>query len=139
MSHHHKPHAVSEKMYIDTISSDLTNRKKRLKRKKKGHTRHSKHDDKDEKLYIDISDLRDPKRNKKLKTKDQTEHEDSTKLVIHTGIEKTPSAAATDNKKDMLVIEWVDIKQTRLDILSNYRAWTPARIVQVFRKHYTNN
>ena len=35
MSHHHKPHAVSEKMYIDTISSDLTNRKKRLKRKKK--------------------------------------------------------------------------------------------------------
>ena len=42
MSHHHKPHAVSEKMYIDTISSDLTNRKKRLKRKKKGHTRHSK-------------------------------------------------------------------------------------------------
>ena len=102
MSHHHKPHAVSEKMYID------------------------------------MSDLRDTKRNKKLKTKDQTKHEDPTKLVIHTGIDETPTAAATDNKKDMLVIEWVDIKQTRLDILSNYRAWTPARIVQVFRKHYTN-
>ena len=74
-------------------------RKRRLKRKATGYTRRSEHGDptktnhhsdrtQDEKLYIDMSDLRDTKRNKKLKP---------TKLVIHTGIEKTPSAAATDN------------------------------------------
>jgi hypothetical protein len=32
----------------------------------------------------------------------------------------------------------IDMKQTRLDILANWRAWTPSSIVTTFKRHYSN-
>ena len=58
-------------------------------------------------------------------------------------IRDPPSAKGHETPKEeretgVMVVASVDIKGTRLEILGNWRSYTPAKIVGIFREHYDN-
>ena len=59
-------------------------------------------------------------------------------LVIPAHSNTTLSSTTTKESADVMVIPSLDIKGTRLAILGNWRGYTPAKIVAIFRTHYEN-
>jgi len=58
-------------------------------------------------------------------------------------IRDPPSAKGHETPKEeretgVMVVASVDIKGTWLEILGNWRSYTPAKIVGIFREHYDN-
>ena len=45
---------------------------------------------------------------------------------------------AKENQASVKVISSLDIKGTRLQILANWRSYTPDKIVAIFKTHYEN-
>jgi len=57
-------------------------------------------------------------------------------------IQDPPSAKGHETPKEeretgVMVVASIDIKGTRLEILGNWRSYTPAKIVGIFREHYS--
>ena len=59
-------------------------------------------------------------------------------LVIPVHSNTTLSSTTTKESANVMVIPSLDIKGTRLAILGNWRGYTPAKIVAIFRTHYEN-
>ena len=61
-------------------------------------------------------------------------------LLINTGdaAENKKISTTKENQANVKVIPILDLKGTKLAIVANWREYTPAKIVGIFRQHYTN-
>jgi hypothetical protein len=91
------------------------------------------------------SDTQEKRRHERPRVEKQVKQEharpQSGVLVIPASVPSSKharSTAAPTETANVMVIPSLDLKGTRLNILGNWRQYTPAKIVAIFRTHYEN-